>query len=125
MAKRKGGNLDDSHFVGAYLVEHGLAEPNLHPSFIRNNYLRELYVQLHTNVLYSWLRGDLGQIDKPTITKDMLWNTWRDMNLHGFFTAGYITTYYVDKEMLFWTDMFPNNQRGSDGSLVEVIEIDD
>lgn len=77
-------------------------------AFMSNKYLQGLYEQLHTNVLYSWMRGDLGDIDNPTITRDYIWNLWCDMNTHGFFTVGYITDFYVDQEIVFWKQMFPD-----------------
>lgn len=127
MAKRTldfGTDPQSSYRTASYLVEHGMADPVQHPSFIRNNYLRGLYEQLHTSVLYDWVHGNLGQMDEPVITKEYLWNTWTDMNTHGFFTAGYITNYYVDREMAFWHDMFPDRPRDAQGNLVEVIEIE-
>lgn len=77
-------------------------------AFMSNKYLQGLYDQLHTNVLYAWLRGDLGDIDDPVVTRDYIWNLWTDMNTHGFFTVGYITEFYVDREIIFWKNMFPN-----------------
>lgn len=79
-----------------------------HFSFIENGYLRQLYDQLHTNVLYSWLRGDLGPIDRPNVSRDYIWNLWSDLNDHGFFSARYIKEYYVDREMAFWHKVSPD-----------------
>lgn len=80
-----------------------------HPfSFLESPYLLELYDQLHTNVLYAWLHGDLGDFDNPTITRDYVFNMWRDMSVHAFFTSAYVMEHYVEKEIIFWKNMFPN-----------------
>lgn len=106
MAKRKG---DPSHNTSVIRRRSGHDTGSL--GFLNNNYLRQLYDQLHVNVLYSWLRDDLGPIDDPLITRDMLWNMWKDMNIHGFFTVAYITEYYVDKELNFWHEVIQSPNR--------------
>lgn len=110
MAKRK-GDCGPGGIVVRRKSGDTLLRCNGTLGFLNNKYLKQLYEQLHTNVLYSWLRGDLGPIDDPVVSRDYLWNLWRDMNVNGFFTVAYITEYYVDKEIDFWHRVIPPPNR--------------
>lgn len=105
MSKRKGNPRDGDIVLRRTRT---ISVSPSHFSFIENRYLRQLYDQLHTNVLYSWLRGDLGPIDRPNVSRDYIWNLWSDLNDHGFFSARYIKEYYVDREMAFWHKVSPD-----------------
>ena len=88
------------------LCDYGLLRRDESYYFLNSPYLRELYENLHTNMLYNWLQGEYGWMDSATIGTEDIAKVWRKVaDDHGYFTrGGIVMNFYIDKELKFWQE---------------------
>jgi hypothetical protein len=90
--------------VMAKLCDWGLVER--HPSmyFLKTKRLTDLAEVLHVTLLFEYVRGSFGPIDKPDVKREFIEGLWIELNNHGLFGSGCVRDHYVGKEVAFWRD---------------------
>lgn len=78
--------------------------------FITNHTMNILGKWLHATMMYKYLRGDFGPLDKPVITFATVYEIWKQIIFEYNYGLGRVSTwFYCCREVDFW-DLLIRNQ---------------
>lgn len=93
----------------AYLCHHSIIPYYCSTVMARNPFLIEMEGLLRITMLFGWLRGDYGPLDRPTIGIEDIKKVWVELVGTTFYPHGVFfpssLKFYVQKEFDFWEEV--------------------